>query len=43
MALRSGGAPIEPVYCTADAEGALKLFRRCRFDATKSTLAGGFR
>ncbi len=30
-AIRSGGAPIEPVYDMADAEGALKLFRRCRY------------
>ncbi len=30
-AIRSGGEPIEPVYDTADAEGALKLFRRCRY------------
>ncbi len=30
-ALRSGGEAIEPVYDMQDAEGALKLFRRCRY------------
>ncbi len=31
-AVRSGGEPIEPVYGLADAEGALKLFRRCSYN-----------
>ncbi len=30
-ALRSGGEPIEPVYNTQDAVGAISLFRRCRY------------
>ncbi len=30
-AIRSGGEPIEPVYDTQDAEGALRLFRRCPY------------
>ena len=30
-AMRSGGEPIEPVYDMEDAEGALKLFRRCGY------------
>ncbi len=33
-AIRSGGAPIEPVYDMQDAEGALKLLRRCRYGET---------
>lgn len=28
---RAGGEPIEPVYSTADAVGALALFRRCNY------------
>ncbi len=28
---RAGGEPIEPVYTTADAEGAIKLFRPCQY------------
>ncbi|MBE6979713.1 MAG: MBL fold metallo-hydrolase [Ruminococcaceae bacterium] len=28
---RSGRAPIEPTYTLADAEGALRLFRRCNY------------
>ncbi len=31
-ALRAGGEAIEPVYTTADALGALSLFRRCQYE-----------
>ncbi len=31
---RAGGDPIEPVYTTKDAEGAIKLFRRCNYGET---------
>ncbi len=30
-ALRAGGEPVEPVYDTEDAAGALALFRRCNY------------
>ncbi len=33
-AQRSGGEPVEPVYDMADAQGALRLFRRCRYGET---------
>ncbi len=29
---RAGGEPVEPTYTLADAEGCLRLFRRCNYD-----------
>ncbi len=39
-ALRSGGEAIEPVYNMEDAEGALRLFRRCRYGDVIQTAEG---
>ncbi len=39
-AIRSGGEPIDPVYDMQDAEGALKLMRRCRYGETVRAAEG---